>query len=521
MSLESTDRRLRFIRCGSEEEEHQIVAALDDPTIRILLPDAPAFSQQLLAITLVDLLGRVFPRIEVVCKASVSSDPALPPGAEMLIERLVEARQHGFKQLPIGPPVFTVAIGQGVGEADLCADGHGWQSYLGTERSRLSQEPASRVPVGALVAACRVAAHTFAQLLDGFRPARELPVSVYASALTYSCSIDPLEERSFQIHGQLEAVLVGAGSIGGAAVYLLARIPDLAGSLSIIDPQSLESRNLDRAILAPAADADAERVKVEVASGALMHLSDLMVDPRQETSADYVASRAREDVLPLVLCAVDSPASRREIQDCIPLELINAACSQSEVMISGHRTDDGPCVCCLHMPDVMDAKKIRARLISEATGLVFRQVVVWINQRTPLPAQAIGGIESNTQRPKGSLSGYVGRTIDELWSEQFMYGAAAVGKDNGAAAQVAAPWVTALGGFLLATEALKTVVPDLEGYRLGPSGKGFGTRYAEAVYATPMFAQLTFPPRWSGSECLCRSPRRLRLLRARYGLSVR
>lgn len=41
------------------------------------------------------------------------------------------------------------------------------------------------------------------------------------------------------------------------------------------------------------------------------------------------------------------------------------------------------------------------------------------------------------------------------------------------------------------------------------SGRCFrpGT-YEENVYASPAYRQLTRPARWSGSECLCRSPRR-------------
>lgn len=516
------DRRLRLIQSGSESQQEAILAALDDPTIRIVLPPEPNISHQLLVLTLVDLLARLFPRIEVPCPPELRADPALPPGASGLAERLREARSHGCAPLPTGEPSFTIAIGRSGAQADLHVDGRGWQSYLGTEPSRLPDQPEKTIPVGPLVAACRAAAHTFSQLLTGLLPPRELPVSDYFSALTYRTAGDPLRETADASPGRLEAVLVGAGSIGGALVYLLARVPGIAGALSIVDPQSLDEHNLDRAILATAADTLTKAEKATVAASALAHLSDLDVDPGVETIAEFLASRPREDPLPLVCSAVDTLSSRREIQDCLPLKLINAACSPQEIMISGHRTDDGPCVCCLHMAQVLDAENVRARLISRDTGVVFMQVVVWMIQRAPLDPQAIRVIETNTSRPAGSLAPYAGRTIEELWSEQFMYGATKVGTEGGAVAQVAAPWVTALGGFLLAAEALKAAAgEELAAFRLGPHRDPPGLRYVEAVHASPRFADLSVPARWEGSECLCNSPRRLRLLRERYGLSVR
>jgi ThiF family protein len=516
------DRRLRLIQSGSEEQNQAILAALDDPTIRILVPAEPDVSDQLLALALVDLLGRLFPRIEVPCPSDIAADPRLPPGAPSLAERLEEARAHGCAALPTGEASFTIALGRTDTGADLYADGHGWHSYLGSTPSRLPHDADETIPVGALVGACRAAAHTFTQLLEGFVAAREIPTGEYFSALSYRTETGPFSEAVPELGGRLDAVLVGAGSIGGALVYLLARCPGLTGALAIVDPQSLDEHNLDRAILATAADTRAKSAKATVAAEALAHLPGLDVDPREERISQFLASRGREEMLPLLCSAVDTFDSRREIQDCLPLELINAACNPAEVMISGHRTDDGPCVCCLHMAQVLDAEQIRARLIARDTRVPFGQVVAWMNQRVQLPSQALRGIEINTHRSAGSLEPYAGRTIEELWSEQFMYGATKVGTDGGAVAQVAAPWVTALGGFLLAGEALKAAAGGAyDAYRLGPRAGAPGLRYVEAVYVSPRHAQLTVPARWEGSQCLCNSPRRLRLLRERYGLSVR
>ena len=313
--------------------------------------------------------------------------------------------------------------------------------------------------------------------------------------------------------------MVGAGSIGGAAVYTLARSSGLEGELAIVDPETLEGHNFDRAILATREVVAARAVKATVAQGALAHLApDLRARGWQQTLAEYVADRPRTQSLPLTLCAVDSAGARRAVQDSLPLELINAACRQSEVQVSRHITDMGPCVYCLHMPDVMDERTIRARLIADATRIPFMTVVGLLVANPPalLDPNTIRMIEINTGRSPHALEHYEGRTLDDLWREQLLYGATSVTAGDTKAA-VAAPWVTALAGVLLAGEAIKA--PVARPSRHCGSGRRparAGIRYAENPYADPSFAQLTSPGRY-GNECLCGSPRRLRLMHERYG----
>jgi hypothetical protein len=514
-----SDPRLRVTQRGAVDEQ-ELIAALDDPTIRVVLPDGtPHTEHQILALALVDLLGRVFPRIEIVCDPDAPAATQLPPAVgQSLRGRLEQARSHGaIDPMDIREATLTIAIGRDT-NADLYVDGGGWQSYVGREASKLAHPAGSTIPVGPLAAACRGAGQVFALLLlDLFGPA-QAPERGYSSALTFATGDEPVQEPQLSPIGPLDAVLVGGGSVGGAAVYTFARVDGLAGELVVVDPQRLEGHNFDRALLATREVVKRKAAKATVAADALAHLAPAL-DVRGErgTIADHVAAGQREHTLPLVLCAVDSPEARRSVQDCLPLELINAACRPGEVQISGHVTDEGPCVCCLHMPDVMDSDQIRARLIAEATGLAFMTVVGLLIADPPalLDELTIKSIEIKTGRDPGALGGYVGRRLDELWHEQLLYGGATVSA-GGTTAVVAAPWVTALAGVLLASEALKAAGgPAYADLRLGPNPGSPGVRYAEDPYVGAPFAQLTRPERY-GSECLCRSPRRLRLLHQRY-----
>jgi hypothetical protein len=372
------------------------------------------------------------------------------------------------------------------------------------------------VPFGPLASACRATAHAFAVALAELRgPPRGLDAT-YWSALTLEGSDRPFKPVDLPPPRRLDAVLGGAGSIGGAASYAFAYVPELGGELDVVDPQAYEPHNPDRAILATEALSAAGAEKAQSVADALAHIGRLTVHPHCETFQEWVASRPRGP-LPLVLCAFDSIESRREMQDSLPLEAINAACGEDNIAVSGHRTGDGPCVYCLHVPEVLHTEHITFRLIVKSTRLPPGLVQAWMEQHVRLDAQMLDGIARNRGLEPEALAPFEGCTLLELHRRALGYGEEAITLDEGTAV-VAAPWVTALAGFVLAAEALKAGSCDAyTRYRLGPGTPG-RTRYEEMLYASSRNAIVSPVQRWQGSECLCRSTRRLRLLAERYGL---
>jgi hypothetical protein len=120
--------------------------------------------------------------------------------------------------------------------------------------------------------------------------------------------------------------------------------------------------------------------------------------------------------------------------------------------------------------------------------------------------------------PVGAFDDYLNKTLETLYREKFLYGEALVETDGGGRAAVAAPFITALAGFLLAGEALKAGAGEpYAPFRLGPTGE-IATMYREDPWGTPTNALFLNPPRWPTGECLCRSRLRLGILRARYRL---
>jgi molybdopterin/thiamine biosynthesis adenylyltransferase len=516
-----TDRRLRVL-AGTAGVGAEIAARLDGASIRLSLGPDSTFERQVLIICLADLLGRLFPRLDVVV-ADDTCHPDLPPGPDSLSGRVAEARANGgLAPLKVGDDAIEVAIGAvASATSDLYVDAAGWQTYLGGSPSKLPDtngDGDQLLAVGAVAAAARAAARiTDAVLLAAPSEQRQVlgtTDSTYASCLSYRTDSEPIEEPAPAL-GAIDSVLIGAGSVGGASAYVFARTPQLAGSLVVVDPQILEPTNLDRALLATAALADQGAAKVKVVEQALVHLTALQVVAFQGDITAYHASLPREGVLPLVLTAVDSADARRAIQDCLPLRVLNAACHPHEVMVSGHSTSDGPCLCCLHMPELMNGDATKAKLIAAKTGFPLMAVVQLLTQQVLLTEHHLRGIEANNHMPIGALNSYLGHTLDELWRGQLLYGATQVETEGGAQVAVAAPYVTALAGTLLAGEALKAASAKPSA-GLGPAGAAI--KYTENPVAGPAFGQMSNPERWEGSECLCRSTRRLRILRLRYGL---
>jgi molybdopterin/thiamine biosynthesis adenylyltransferase len=477
----------------------------------------PAWRHQIAAIALADLLGRFCTDLTIAGDPAAPAHPALPPGPALLLERLHDAAANGgiASRAQDGlTAVVSVAIAAGDG-ADIYVDGSGWISYVGTEPgSALPDE--NTVVIGPLSAACRAASRVHQRLLDDLHVARPQEPRSWWSALTLQAldaapdDVGPSLQQSF-----VDALLMGAGSIGGAAVYTVARTPRLAGRLDVIDPETLEARNALKALVARQADVTAGASKAQVAARELAHLPALAVNGETGTLAQWVAARPAERPLPLVLCAVDSIAARRELQDHGPLDVLNAACGDLDVTVSSHRTDDGPCIYCLHIETVLDSEATQVRILARETGIHDRMVAELLTRSVPLNATHLRGIEQHRGEPPGALSHWQGQTLDVLYRERILYGEARV-RSGDASAAVVAPYVTALAGVLLASELLKrTGDAELRATALGPSG--LAIKYEESL-AHGSAGMLTNPPRWPTSECLCRSTRRLALLRDRYGL---
>jgi molybdopterin/thiamine biosynthesis adenylyltransferase len=511
----SVDARQRALLGATLDPE--VVRRLAQPIRVSVAGGDPPWRHQIAAIALVDILGRLHTHIQICVEPKARADSLLPPGPDLLGDRLREAAHHGGLEISfdeIEEPDVHIAVGPVQG-ADLYVDGSGWLSYVGTSVSTALADDATN-PVGPLAAACRGAAQVFQTTLSDLLSVTTSVDGSYWSALKYT-SVSSNDIGPPLSGPNVDALLMGAGSIGGAVAYTLARVPRLGGALTVCDPQQLELRNARKALLAREADLEPAREKALVAADEFAHTA-VEVTSHVGTLSEWVAARPACDPLPLVLCAVDSIPARRELQDHMPLEVVNAACGDLDITVSGHVTDDGPCVYCLHIERVLDSAASRKAILARETGMPERTVSEHLTKGTPLNEPMLRAIAQHRHEPIEKLLPWVGHKLDELYREYILYGEARLQTDQGDAA-IVAPFVTALAGILMAGEALKLRSgPDVSGYRLGSAGR-LPVKYEESLVHAPV-GMLSNVPRWEGDECLCRSTRRLGLFRPRYGLDT-
>jgi hypothetical protein len=511
-----SDPRFRHL-AGAGEPDPDAQQRLGRPVV-VRVPGQPTWARQVAAICLVDLLGRLVPDLRLETDEGASAHPLLPPGESMLAERLELNRRHALitPDSTTDDPVLTIVVGKDA-DGDVFIDGDGWLTYLGETPGALQAADETN-PIGPLAAACRGASQVIQRLLGDRLPTTTRVPRAYWSGLTLGPVTTPDADNPPLDHPVVNALLMGAGSIGGATTYAFARVPALAGDLVITDPQRLEERNSLKALLGRAHDIQVAARKIDVAQGELGHLDNLRPDLFEGTLAGFVAQRPPDRPLPLVLCAVDSVPARRELADHMPLDVVNAACADTHVVVSGHRTDAGPCVYCLYIGDVLDESATRARMIHRETGLPPGFIIEYRVKSVRLNRQVLDQIANHRGMPPGSLYHREGKTLDELFDEEFLYGEVRLKTGDGPAADtMQLTFVPALAGVLLAGEALKAATPGLERARLGPAHAEGPTEYAESLLHPPV-GMHTPIRRWPTNACLCRSVRRLRLMRERYGL---
>ncbi len=529
MTEYKADGRLRWVQALQLIEDNPqiegIQGRLDETPITIVVApaDAGTSAAQVTALTAVNLLARLFRRIIIVVPDGVAADARLPFVAGSLGVALVSfaERVHPTVRVALAaaPPPGSVILHiapftqtTGTTAAVYCG-GTGWLARVSRcpLSGSLARDDAN--PIGPLVAAVLGVAElfkvVFGDLIAGIIPADE----VRFSALTHSAASDvpgpPLGAVTLP-----DTTLVGAGSIGSAFLWGLAHLPAIRGNLAIVDPDTLAGHNPDRAILVLDDAATRERPKATWARDMVKpFLPRLAVTAFEGTIRRYVDALPPDYRLPLAVSAVDSIEARRDIQDVLPQHILNASTGPTTVQISRHAFgDDGPCLYCLYLPEVLERAPIR--LATARTGFPQKEVAEMLipDSRYRLSAGNVRGIERRNDLPPGALGRFEGQSLQALLADQLWYSQAPVPLADGHAL-ITTAFVSALAGVLLLAETIKEAVPALAAYHLAHV-------YEQELLGVPN--GFVYPgERDRTGYCLCHDPLRLRLYEDKYNLSAR
>lgn len=325
-----------------------------------------------------------------------------------------------------------------------------------------------------------------------------------------------------------EVHLAGCGAIGQAAVAALRELP-VSGTLFAVDHDALDEGNLQRYVLAYAADPGTP--KPLLIDHALADHALAVVPVPTLWGADERSAPGRETVL----SALDSKQGRIELQAGLPRELFNAWTQPEDIGVSRHQGfGSEPCLACLAWPD--RPRPSESQMIAEALGEHELRVIHYLGSglqvgaplpagmvqgtvRLPLPEQAAGWAERSLLEdlierydlPRPEFEQFAGVGVGALYR-----GAACgsmlvtlAGIERAADLSVPLAHQSALAGILLATWLLIDRVPELR--ELRPAA-------TQARYDVLRGGALIWPrSRDREPRCLCHDGDFLEAYRSRWG----
>ena len=399
-----------------------------------------------------NLLSRMFDRVHAV----------FPPGAAVYHHpwglRTVDAAMHELRiavggALRIGAPersdvVLSIEDRPSLpGDRQVFVHGSHWRAALDCEL----RGPRDGV-LGFLYAATMGASQVLLHALE-LAGARYKPMEAFSFSILDHLSFGPSDQSPVPL-ALPEAHLVGVGAVGSAAVYALAHLDDLHGTLHLIDNEKVDgTSNLNRYVLTRREDVG--RWKVDVAADALRGTG-IRAEPYRDVFANYIREHGTK--VDILLTPIDSEEGRRRLAMTLPRRVINAATGGTTITISTHGFADGnACLHCLYLPEPNESTP--EEIMARDMGLSRHTVEMLVEMNDPIDAQLVERIERNRGAEPGTWSGYAGLPIQSFYV-RAVCGDAELRLPT---ANVIAPlpFISAAAGILLAAELAKAGHADL------------------------------------------------------------
>jgi hypothetical protein len=387
-------------------DEGRFRARLDEFPVGVAFDEASLTPEgEALLDLLVRLLARLYPRVTLrgpsrhvraLGELATSINPAIETGGEPRVGISVGRVKSPF-------------------ETTFYAGTSRWDALLNTTLPQPVGE--SENPFGAGVAACLAAANVFRRV---FLPAWQgtVDTSVRFSAL----HLDRVARAARGPGGPWrlndEAVMVGVGAIGNAAVWALARAP-LQGTLHLVDPEAIELGNLQRYVLTRRSDEAAAKVDLAAA----VPTRGLSMVPHQLTLARFLSRHGY--MWDAFLLGLDSARDRRSAQAALPRWIANAWTQPGDLGVSVHPRFGvaGACVACLYLPNGKVPNE--DELVSQTLNVpqFQMQIRTLLYNGAPLQRDFLEVVADAVNLPVDALLPFEGRSIRELYVEGFCGGA--------------------------------------------------------------------------------------------------
>lgn len=392
---------------------------------------------------LIRLLARLYPRVALLG----------PP------QKLDALRSLATAINPALEIVDSADVGVGVGTVrrpfatTFYAGAAGWDALIGSKRPERVGD--SNNPFGAGVSACLAAANVFRSVfLDDWEREVDDRVRFSTFALDRAAHATRPPAGDWRLAG--EAVLIGVGAIGNAAVWALGRALQ-SGVVHLVDHQEIELSNLQRYVLADRGDEGA----VKVAVAARTTSRDLIFVPHPQTLVLFLAEHGYK--WEYFLLALDSARDRRTAQAALPRWVANGWTQPGDLGVSVHPRfgGDGACVGCLYLPDARLPNEDELVAATLNVPQLQMDVRTLLYSGAPLELPFLEAVGAANGQPLEVLLPFEGRTIRDLYVDGFCGGAIIpLGEAGRPRQDVHVPLAhqSALAGVLLAASLVRSTV---------------------------------------------------------------
>jgi Prokaryotic E2 family C/ThiF family len=424
-------------------------AALADTVVGVAFDEQAASShegQAILDLT-VRLLARLYPALSIRAAGGHTAD-----SFGLQLRELAHAVNPRIDFVADALTGITVGSEAHAWERTIYAGSDGWTGRISLAGPVSVAD--SRIPFGAGAAACLAASAVFRMLLDPTAPPPADTLLSCADGVATISVPDP-PETGWALPDR--TVLVGAGAIGQAAAWALARSP-IRGTLHISDDETVDLGNMQRYVLTRRADVDQPKARF-----AADHINELQHRHggclgAEPLDTDWVgALKKAGHEWDAALAAVDSATARRAVQAALPCWVANAWTQPGDLGVSDHDFLTGACLACLYLPTGSTPNE--DQLVADALGvpdLLLDIRTLLYNGAAP-PAGLLTTIAARLGVDASALDCFGTRSIRDLYVEGVCGGAVLPLRSGAVRADVHVPLAhqSALAGVLLAARLVR------------------------------------------------------------------
>lgn len=300
-------------------------------------------------------------------------------------------------------PDVVVSVGQRGG--DIVVGSDAWRALIG--KNAVAADWRAACPIGPYLAATIAAMEVLKRLLrlnfgvTDWRTVDDFALSAWN--LGIGSAAEPGPDPG---HVQLDDIgFAGAGAGGTATLFTLASFPCVDGRVSVVEPGSLKSSNLGRYLMSEYRQVHAALPKLEsVRRFFALHA------PAVEVASEPTEWPRQRSRWSRVVCMVDTPEGRRDVQFSEPRFLVEAGVLLGGIYAVLRVVPGGWCLECKHPPDPdITLKKRAARW-----GVSLESVRAWDRSNARVTLADVERLAVIQNRPPEDFAALVGMPFRDV-----------------------------------------------------------------------------------------------------------